>query len=96
MDRLHQIERWCLWGHVLSMAFGLAGLLVVMPHPELLDTIPAGPTLYSWSLAGGGVAYILMGTVAVVLYAYRTIGRYGLLAFLIPALTVSLGAELLA
>ncbi len=95
MDRLRQIERWCLWGHVLSMAFGLAGLLIVMPHPELLEPIPAGPTLYSWSLAGGGVAYILMGTVAVTLYAYRTIGRYGLLTFLIPALILSLSAELL-
>ncbi|MDA0865887.1 MAG: carotenoid biosynthesis protein [Cyanobacteria bacterium] len=95
MERLRQIERWCLWGHVLSMAFGLAGLLVVMPHPELLEPIPAGPMLYTWSLAGGGVAYILMGTVAVALYAYRTLGRYGLLTFLIPALTISLGAELL-
>jgi carotene biosynthesis associated membrane protein len=95
MDRLHQIERWCLWGHVLSMAFGLAGLLVVMPHPELLEPIPAGPTLYNWSLAGGGVAYILMGAVAVTLYTYRTLGRYALLTFLIPAIAISLGAELL-
>jgi putative membrane protein len=77
------------------MAFGLAGLLIVMPHPELLEPIPAGPILYGWSLAGGGVAYILMGAVAVTLYTYRTIGRYGLLTFLVPALTISLGAELL-
>ncbi|MGD1908779.1 MAG: gamma-carotene 1'-hydroxylase CruF [Leptolyngbyaceae cyanobacterium] len=95
MDRLRQVERWCLWGHILSMAFGLAGLLIVMPHPELLEPIPAGPTLYSWSLAGGGVAYILMGTVAVTLHTYRTLGRYSLLTFLVPALAISLGAELL-
>ncbi|MEM6254292.1 MAG: gamma-carotene 1'-hydroxylase CruF [Cyanobacteria bacterium P01_D01_bin.156] len=95
MNVLMRIERWCLWGHVLSMAFGLAGLLWVTPHPEILEYLPAGPTLYRWSLAGGGVAYILMGVVAVSLYCYRTIGLKALLAFLIPAISVSLSCELL-
>jgi putative membrane protein len=95
MDRLRLIEKWCLWGHVVSMAFGLAGLLIVMPHPEMLDYVPAGPTLYRWSLAGGGVAYILMGTVAVALYTYRTLGLRSLLCFLIPAVGLSLTSELL-
>ena len=95
MSLLMRVEKWCLWGHVLSMAFGLAGLLWVMPHPEILEYLPAGPLLYSWSLAGGGVAYILMGAVAVSLYCYRTIGLKALLAFLIPAISVSLSCELL-
>ena len=95
MDRLRLVEKGCLWGHIVSMAFGLAGLLVVMPHPELLDYVPAGPILYQWSLAGGGVAYILMGFVAVALYAYRTLGLRPLLTFLIPAVGISLASELL-
>lgn len=95
MDRLRLVEKWCLWGHIVSMAFGLAGLLVVMPHPELLEYVPAGPLLYRWSLAGGGVAYILMGFVAVGLHAYRTLGLRSLLAFLIPAVGISLTSELL-
>lgn len=95
MNLLMRVEKWCLWGHVLSMAFGLAGLLWVMPHPEILEYLPAGSTLYGWSLAGGGVAYILMGVVATSLYCYRTIGLKALLAFLIPAIGVSLSCELL-
>ncbi|MEM9977116.1 MAG: gamma-carotene 1'-hydroxylase CruF [Cyanobacteria bacterium P01_D01_bin.2] len=95
MNWLMRVEKWCLWGHILSMAFGLAGLLWVMPHPEILDYLPAGPTLYGWSLAGGGVAYILMGVVAVSLYSYRTIGLRALATFLIPAIGVSLTSELL-
>lgn len=90
-----RVEKWCLWGHILSMAFGLAGLLWVMPHSEILSYLPAGPTLYRWSLAGGGVAYILMGVVAVSLYCYRTVGLRALLAFAIPAMAVSLSSELL-
>lgn len=94
MTRLMRIEKWCLWGHILSMAFGLAGLLWVMPHPEFLEYLPAGPTMYRWSMAGGGVVYILLGTIAVALYAYRTLGLTALLTFLVPAIAVSLTSEL--
>lgn len=95
MTRLMRVEKWCLWGHVLSMAFGLAGLLWVMPHPEILDYLPAGSTLYRWSMAGGGVVYILLGTVAVALYLRRVYGWQALLAFMLPALALSLSSELL-
>jgi len=94
MTRLMRVERWCLWGHVVSMAFGLAGLLWVMPHPEVLNYLPAGPTLYRWSMAGGGVVYILLGTIAVALYLRREYGWKALLAFLIPAIAISLFSEL--
>lgn len=95
MRLLTTTERYCLYGHIVSMAFGLAGLLLVMPNPQFLDYLPAGQTLFQWSMAGGGVVYILLGTVAVALYAYRTLGLKALLAFLIPAIGVSLTCELL-
>ena len=94
MTRLMRIEKWCLWGHVLSMAFGLAGLLWVMPHPEILAYLPAGSTLYRWSMAGGGVVYIVLGTIAVALYTRRVYGWKALLSFLLPAIAISLSSEL--
>lgn len=95
MTRLLTIERYCLIGHLVSMAFGLAGLLLVMPHPEFLEHVPAGSTLFSWSMAGGGVMYILLGAIAVAIYAYRTLGWRTWLAFMVPAVGISLGSELL-
>jgi putative membrane protein len=77
------------------MAFGLAGLLWVMPHPEVLSLIPSGQTLFRWSMAGGGVVYILLGAIAVALYAHRTLGLGRWLAFMIPAIGISLSSELL-
>ncbi len=94
MERLARIEKWCLWGHGIAMAFGLAGLLLVMPHPQFLEHVPAGPLMYRWSMAGGGVVYILLGTVAVALHTYRTLGLRTLLTFLIPAVALSLASEL--
>lgn len=93
--QLVKIERFCLIGHLVSMAFGLAGLLWVMPHPEVLSLIPAGQTLFRWSMAGGGVSYILLGTVAVAIYAYRTLGQFRWLSFMLPAIGISLSSELL-
>ncbi|MBD0334631.1 MAG: carotenoid biosynthesis protein [Cyanobacteria bacterium Co-bin13] len=95
MRDLLTIERVCLFGHLASMAFGLAGLLWVMPHPEFLAHVPAGQTMFQWSMAGGGVVYILLGTLTVALHAYRTLGWTALLGFLIPAVGISLSSELL-
>lgn len=95
MKRLAAIERFCVIGHLVSMAFGLAGLLLVMPHPEFLALVPAGQTLFRWSMAGGGVVYILLGAIAVAIYAYRTLGLRKWLAFMLPAIFVSLSSELL-
>lgn len=95
MKQLTRVERYCLVGHLVSMAFGLAGLLWVMPHPEVLTLIPAGQTLFRWSMAGGGVVYIVLGAIAVSLYAYRTLGLGRWLGFMLPAIGISLSSELL-
>ncbi|MEA5451031.1 carotenoid biosynthesis protein [Leptolyngbya sp. CCNP1308] len=89
------IERFCLYGHVVAMVFGLAGLLWVVPHPGILEYLPAGPTLFRWSMAGGGVGYILLGTLAMALYAYRTLGLGSLITFAIASVGISVTSELL-
>lgn len=95
MIRLVVAERVCLIGHLVSMAFGLAGLLLVMPNPEFLSVLPAGQTLFEWSMAGGGVIYIVLGTATVSIYAYRMLGLRTLLMFMVPAIAISLGSELI-
>ncbi len=93
---LQKIERWSLIGHLVSMTFGLAGLLIVLPHAELiLQLPPIGQTVFQLSMANGGVVYILFGTIAVAIYAYRMLGLQEWLCFMIPAVGLSLGSELL-
>ncbi|AGF51806.1 sll0814 [Synechocystis sp. PCC 6803] len=96
MEKLMRIERLLLIGHIGSMAFGLAGLLLVLPHPEFIAHLPPiGQVAFQWSMAGGGVAYMLLGFAAVAVYAFRTLGLLPTLGFLIPALGISVSAELL-
>lgn len=104
MKRLMTAERFCLVAHFVTMIFGLAGILLVMPNlgsiltlaatiqPGLATTIQQ---LFQWSMSGGGVANILLGAVAVAIHAYRTMGLWHLLGFMIPAVSLSLGSELL-
>lgn len=96
MKQLATIERSLLFGHVISMAFGLAGLLIVLPNAEIITSLSAfGQKAFQISMANGGVAYMLLGTAAVALYAYRTLGLGTWLGFMIPAVGLSLCSELL-
>jgi uncharacterized membrane protein len=96
MEKLIRVERILLIGHILSMGFGLAGLLLVLPNTDFINTLPAvGKTAFAWSMAGGGVVYMLLGMSAVAIYAYRTLGMWHCLGFMIPAIGLSLVSELL-
>jgi putative membrane protein len=96
MKQLVNLERFFLVGHMLAIAFGLAGLIIVLPHPELISGLSTvGQVLFEWSLSGGGVVNIILGTMAVAIYAYRTLGLGQWLMFMVPAVFLSLGSELL-
>jgi uncharacterized membrane protein len=96
MEKLIRVERTLTIGHILSMAFGLAGLLLVLPNPDFIAALPAvGKTAFAWSMAGGGVVYMILGTSAVAVYAYRTLGLWHCLGFMVPAIGLSLVSELL-
>lgn len=96
MKQLVRAERFCLIGHIVSMAFGLAGLLLVVPHAEvILNLGETGQTAMQWSMAGGGVVYMVLGAAAVAIYAYRQLGLKATLAFMLSAVFLSLGSELL-
>ncbi|MEH2411574.1 gamma-carotene 1'-hydroxylase CruF [Nostoc sp.] len=96
MRQLVIAERVCLIGHIVSKAFGLVGMLLVIPNAEIIFNLSqVGETAMQLSMAGGGVVDIILGTIAVSIYAYRTLGLGTWLAFMLPAVFISLGSELL-
>ncbi|NJM98285.1 MAG: carotenoid biosynthesis protein [Phormidesmis sp. RL_2_1] len=96
MKSFASAQRVCFVAHIASLIFGLAGLLLVLPHPEFIAQLPdIGRTAFSWSMVGGGAVYMISGAAAVAIYAYRQLGLWHWLSFMIPALAVSLSAELL-
>jgi uncharacterized membrane protein len=96
MNKLLTVEKALLIGHILSMAFGLAGLLLVLPNPSFIASLPEiGQTAFRWSMVGGGVVYMVLGMAAVAFYSFRTLGIWHTLVFMIPSIGLSLGSELL-
>ncbi|MEN9215860.1 MAG: carotenoid biosynthesis protein [Gloeomargarita sp. HHBFW_bins_162] len=90
------MERLVVMAHVGAMVFGVAGLVLVLPHPAWVLALPAaGQRLFAWSMAGGGIVYILLGALAMVVYGLRVLGARLLWSFLVPAVGLSLGSELL-
>ena len=96
MGRLRTMEKGALMVHLGSLAFGLAGLLLVVPHPEWVIQLPAiGQLAFSWSMLNGSIIYMLSGAIAAVLMGQRTIGWTRTLLFFVTAVGLSLGAELI-
>src|SRR5919199_78568 len=88
MKQLVNLERFFLVGHIFAMVFGLAGLLIVLPNPEMIaDLGTLGQKTFAWSMSGGGVVNILLGTAAVAMYGYLSGLGYkvaGLVPFTVP------------
>jgi uncharacterized membrane protein len=96
MKRLALFQWFCLITHVVAMVFGLAGLVLVLPHPDFIATLPSfGQTLFQLSMTGGGVVYILLGALTVFLHGYLSLGLRSVTLFFVPAVLLSLGSELL-
>ncbi|GAB4214650.1 MAG: carotenoid biosynthesis protein [Synechococcales cyanobacterium] len=94
--RFAQLERYALSIHIGSLFFGLAGLLIFVPHGELVAALPeVGQQLFSISMGNGGVVYMVFGMVAAMLFGRRLLGWRRTLMFMIPAIAISLSSELL-
>lgn len=66
MKQIVIAERICLIGHIVSMFFGLVGILLVVPNAEVLFHLSEfGQTAMQWSMAGGGVVYMILGAAAI-------------------------------
>lgn len=97
MRQLVITERICLTGHILAKAFGLAGILLVIPHAEVILNLGGGvgQTAMQLSMADGGVVDIIFGTIAVSIFANRVLGWRTWLSFMLPSILISVGSELL-
>lgn len=85
-----------LWIHLAAMVFGLAGLLLVLPHPEFIENLSEfGLQIFAFGMSGGGALYMIVGAIAVSIYGWQTLGARRLLTFLIPSVGISLTSELL-
>jgi uncharacterized membrane protein len=84
-----------LVGHVLALAFGLAGILIALPNPQLWAGSPYGATVFAFGMQYAGSLHILLGAATLLAYGLRWLGGRRTLIFFLAATSISLASELI-
>ena len=82
-------------GHLAALLFGLGGLLIALPHPELWDTNPNAIAVFNFGITYAGSLHILFGAATMLLFGLLRVGPRKTLIFFVAATTISLSMELL-
>jgi uncharacterized membrane protein len=84
-----------LIAHLGALAFGLAGLLVALPRPELWAGDPTAARVFDFGMRYAGSLHIVLGAAAMLAFGFATVGRRRTALFFALAVAASLAAELL-
>ncbi len=86
---------WLLIGHLVALAFGLAGLLIAIPNPELWRDSATALRTYEFGMKYGGATHILFGAAAMFVYGMAVIGPRKTVIFFACATVISFFSELI-
>ncbi|HLH62785.1 MAG TPA: carotenoid biosynthesis protein [Ktedonobacteraceae bacterium] len=81
--------------HLAALLFGLGGLLIALPHPELWANSPFAVEVFNFGIVYAGSLHILFGAAAVLLFGLLMVGKRKTLIFFVVATTIPLSMELL-
>lgn len=82
-------------GHLVALAFGLAGLLIAFPHPELWAGNPNLVWAFNFGIRYAGSLHILFGATTMLVFGLHFVGWRKTLIFFAAATTISLSMELM-
>lgn len=88
------IARTLLVAHVLALVFGLIGMLVMIPNPQIWVGSPALVRVFTWSMQYAGALHIILGAAAMLAFGGRLIGWRRTLIFFAVSTCLSLSFEL--
>jgi putative membrane protein len=81
--------------HLIALIFGLTGLLIALPHPELWDQTPYGADVFNFGMTYAGSLHILFGAATMLLFGLLFIGKRKTLIFFAASTLISLSMELM-
>ena len=84
-----------LIGHLLALAFGLAGLLIALPNPQWWAGDPNAVRVFEFGMANGGATHILFGAAAVFVFGWVVLGPRRTIVFFLVSTSLSLASELI-
>jgi len=80
--------------HLVALVFGLVGILVMLPNPDLWVHDPNAVKVFNWSMEHAGATHIILGAAAMFAYGIASIGWWKTAIFAVVSSSLSLGFEL--
>lgn len=80
--------------HLVALVFGLVGMLIMLPNPDLWAHDPNAVRVFNWSMEYAGALHIWLGALAIFLYGCLAIGWRKTAIFAGIAYPLSLTSEL--
>jgi putative membrane protein len=90
-----RLARLLLIGHLAALVFGLAGLLVALPHPEWWAGDPTALRVFEFGMTYAGATHIIFGAAVMFVFAWFTLGSRRTLIFFAVSTVLSLSSELI-
>ena len=81
--------------HLIALVFGLIGMLIMLPNPDLWASDPNAVRIFDLSMKYAGAVHIWLGAIALFLYGWSSIGLRKTAIFAAIAYPLSLTSELL-
>ncbi len=81
--------------HLAALVFGLVGLLIMLPNPELWQDDPRAVRIFTWSMEHAGATHIILGAATMFVFGVFAIGWWKTTSFAVLSFTLSLGFELI-
>jgi putative membrane protein len=85
---------WLLAAHVAALVFGLIGILIMLPNPQLWASDPRAVHVFDFSIRYAGSIQILLGAAAIALYGWHALGWRFTACFFAVTYGLSLTSEL--
>ncbi|HZR42745.1 MAG TPA: hypothetical protein VFB12_21675, partial [Ktedonobacteraceae bacterium] len=76
--------------HLLALAFGLGGLLIALPHPQLWSSNPSAVAVFNFGIHYAGSLHIIFGAATMFCFGWRFIGLKKTLIFFAASTLISL------
>ncbi|MBV9578908.1 MAG: carotenoid biosynthesis protein [Chloroflexi bacterium] len=89
------LARAALLAHAAALIFGLGGMLIAVPHPELWSSSAVGREAFSFGMQYAGALHMLLGAVTMLTFGMVTLGARRTAIFFVAACGLSLSAELI-
>jgi putative membrane protein len=81
--------------HLGALIFGLVGILIMLPHPELWRDDPRAVKVFTWSMDNAGATHIILGAAAMFAFGVIAIGWFKTAVFAVVSFSLSLSSELI-